>query len=353
MKKLLLASAVAALSITAAQAAPTVYGKAFLTLDINEGDTKTTNVATGEVTKTSDRGRSQLNSVASRIGFKGSEALTANTDLVYQLEYRLDVDKDAARNFESRDTYLGLSNKQYGTLVAGRLSAIDDYIQYAKVVKGGVLGGDDSLARISAPRANNTFAYFTPSYNGLQGMAMYTLDENNSSDNLGGDAWGVGVKYEPSDMPLKAGLTYIQANQLGAAKDTTTLGGGENANLIRLSGAYGITPELTIGGQYQLSDFNTADNENAFMLSGKYKLAQTPWSVYSQVDYVDSYAGLKDSERTRLAVGATYDFNKATTGHIYGAYLKEDSSNATSTTAATTKVKFDGVGIGGGIEYKF
>lgn len=49
MKKLVLATAVAALSVTAAQAAPTVYGKAFLTLDLKDGDTDVTvvNNATG------------------------------------------------------------------------------------------------------------------------------------------------------------------------------------------------------------------------------------------------------------------------------------------------------------------
>ena len=38
MKKLLLATAVAALSVSAAHAAPTVYGKAFLTADVIEND---------------------------------------------------------------------------------------------------------------------------------------------------------------------------------------------------------------------------------------------------------------------------------------------------------------------------
>ena len=74
MKKLLLATAVAALSVSAAHAAPTVYGKALVTVDYSDFD---------------DESTTKLNSTASRIGFKGAEALTANTDLVYQLEYVL------------------------------------------------------------------------------------------------------------------------------------------------------------------------------------------------------------------------------------------------------------------------
>ena len=364
MKKLLLASAVAALSITAAQAAPTVYGKAFLTLDLNDGDTDYTNVV--ETTKTtvngtstvattvngsrSEEGRSKLNSNASRIGLKGSEALTQNTDLVYQLEYGVDIDEDSDQ-FKSRDTYLGLANNQYGTLVAGRLTAIDDYVNYANVTAGGVLGGDNVLASFDGERANNTFAYFSPERNGLQLMGMYTLDENDDSDSLGRDAFGVGAKYEPANAAYKVGATYIQAGDFKAA---------------RLSGAYAVSPVLTLGGLYQNADYDSDDNENAFTVSANYKVAQTPWTAYGQLDYVDNVEGAKDAEKQRIAIGGKYAFNKATTGHIYGAYMKTEGilDEATSVTTdkqtvrttvrtVNTKNEFDGFGIGGGIEYKF
>lgn len=341
MKKLLLASAVAALSIATAQAAPTVYGKVFLSLDVQDGNNAAKNANNVET-------RSQLNSNASRIGVKGSEALTANTDVVYQLEYRVDTDANGQRNWESRDTYLGLSNKQLGTLVAGRLTAIDEYINYANVSKGGVIGGDDVQASFKSVRANNTFAYFSPSYNGVQFMGMYTLDEDRTdesanllaspsaevrrlaNDNLGRDAFGVGAKYEPSNAPYKAGLTYIRA--------------GKSLNAVRLSGAYAVNPALTVAGQYQHTDFDTNDNENAFTVSGKYKVAQTPWTAYGQLDFVDNVEGSKDDERQRVVAGAEYSFNKATTAHLYGAYL-QDKATGTQTEKA--------YGVGAGLEYKF
>ncbi|MFO1365483.1 MAG: hypothetical protein U1E91_03260 [Moraxella sp.] len=49
---------------------------------------------------------------------------------MYQLEYGIDADADKGRNFRSRDTYIAHQTKQYGTLVAGSLYAIDD-INYA------------------------------------------------------------------------------------------------------------------------------------------------------------------------------------------------------------------------------
>lgn len=355
MKKLVLATAVAALSVTAAQAAPTVYGKAFLTLDLNDGDTDrryvttthAVNGITNAITTTSpterlpSAERSQLNSVGSRIGLRGSEPLTDNTDVVYQLEYGIRADANTDQFF-SRDTYLGLANKQYGTLLAGRLSAIDGRVDYANVTQGGVIGGDNVLASFDSPRANNAFAYVAPTYNDVTVSAMYVMDENNDTDTLNRDAFGLAAQYEPT-APYRAGVSYIQAGDFKAA---------------RISGAYDLTPATTIGALYQNTDFGGDDNENAFTLSASHKVAQTPWTAYGQVDLVDNANGYADAERQRLVVGGKYAFNRATTGHVYGSYMKNDGilhDTVVDTTAQTVyEVRdYDGFGIGAGLEYRF
>ena len=346
MKKLLLATAIAALSVSAANAAPTVYGKGFLTLDLMTGDTDvtTTNTVSGvSTTASSDEdGRTQLNSNASRIGLKGSEALTANTDLLYQLEYGIDVDSsDNGRDqnqFYSRDTYLGLQNAQYGKVIAGRLTAIDDYVNFANVTQGGVLGGDNVLASFDAPRVNNSFAYFSPSYNNMQLMAMYGLDEDNfiNEQNIA----GVAGTYAMG--PMNAGVSYVQASG-----DVI----GDFKKAARVSGNYAVNPALTVGALYQNSDFNTDDNENAFTLSGEMKTA-TPWTAYAQGDVVSNVEGANDADAYRVVVGGKYAINKATTGHVYGAYLNREEQYMTGLTTQV-KEEFDGFGIGGGLEYKF
>ena len=340
MKKLLLASAIAALSITAAHAAPTVYGKAYLTLDVKDGN----DAAKAADTET----RTKLNSNASRIGVKGSEALTANTDVVYQLEYRLEVDTSNKPSFTARDTYLGLANKKLGTLVAGRLTAIDDYVNYANVTTGNPVGGDSVLASVDGDRANNAFAYFSPEYNGVQLMGMYVLDETNKEtasreESFGRDAWGVAAKYEPSNMPLKAGVSYLQAGK--NTGNYTNRAAFDNA--IRVSAAYAFNPAITAAAQYQITDLKQTANskkENALTVSGSYKVAQTPWTAYGQLDFVDNYAGVKDAERQRLVLGGKYGFNKNTTGHVYSGYLKEKATGAKDQNS---------YGIGAGLEYKF
>ncbi|MGD4317842.1 porin, partial [Xanthomonas citri pv. citri] len=111
MKKIALASAIALVSITAAHAAPTVYGKAFLTLDYVSTDYDASNKK--------DEDTFKLNSNASRIGFKGDDDLTDTTKLIYQLEYQINPDDDS-QQFKSRNTYVGLAHNTLGTVLAGR-----------------------------------------------------------------------------------------------------------------------------------------------------------------------------------------------------------------------------------------
>ena len=74
MKKLLLVSAIATLSVSAAQAAPTVYGKAFVTANyVNaELDRQSMDLPGDTINVNEDNSSVQVNSHSSRIGFKGS-----------------------------------------------------------------------------------------------------------------------------------------------------------------------------------------------------------------------------------------------------------------------------------------
>ena len=310
MKKLLLATAVAALSVSAAHAAPTVYGKALVTVDYSDFD---------------DESSTQLNSTGSRIGLKGGEALTANTDLVYQLEYGIDIDENSDQ-FTSRDTYLGLANKQYGTLVAGRLSAIDDNINYVSQTVG--LFDGFNAASWDGDRVNNAMAYFSPAYNGLQFMGMYGLDGDEDKGGLRDGGYGVGVKYEPANQPLRAGATYI---------------GSGDFNTIRVSGAYDLNNQIGLGALYQITDLDKDDNENLAAISATYKTA-TPWTAYAQAEMTSKVGGVDGDDAQRLVLGGKYAFKANATGHVYAGYSNLEQEGQDDK---------DGFGIGTGIEYKF
>ena len=370
MKKLLLASAVAALSVSAAHAAPTVYGKAFLTVDA--GNAKDT-YKSGIVQTTEDINTSGLNSNSSRIGLRGSEALTADIDVVYKLEYGINIDNgddtvsrvvgvkpklDKSGNvvvdkgqvqyepdfenekikkdqFYARDTYLGLAHKQYGTLLAGRLTTIDDNVDFASVLKASNVA--DIGPTFSAPRANNAFAYVSPERNGAQFLAMYAFDRDTDEGSLADkDQYGIGATY--STGPINAGASYIAY--------------GKN-NHLPLSGNYAVSPKLTVGALYQISKFDEVNSkkENTLIVSGDMKTA-TPWTAYGQVALIKNVKG-KDDKSMGVGVGGKYAFNKATTGHLYAGYVNSERKNVTIRDIRYDSSKNTGFGVGAGLEYKF
>lgn len=370
MKKLLLASAVAALSVSVAHAAPTVYGKAFLTVDAS--NTKAT-YKSGIIQTPEDINTSGLNSNSSRIGLKGSEALTADIDVVYQLEYGINIDngddtvkkvvgvkpkldkgqverddkgqvkyepdfkeeKIKKDQFYARDTYLGLAHKEYGTLLAGRLTTIDNNVDFASVLEANNVG--DIGPTFSAPRANNAFAYVSPERNGAQFLAMYAFDSDTDEGSLANkDQYGIGATY--STGPINAGASYITY--------------GKN-NHLRLSGNYAVSPTLTAGALYQISKFDEVNSkkENTLIVSGEMKTA-TPWTAYGQVALIKNVAG-KDDKSMGVGVGGKYAFNKVATGHLYAGYVNSERKNPVIRDIKYDSSKNTGFGVGAGLEYRF
>ena len=107
MKKLLLATAVAGLSLNAAQAAPTVYGKLNVSVDSYNNGTATT---------------TQINSNASRIGVKGKETLTDTLRAIYQIEWEVLTDSaSATTDLNARNRFIGLEKDDWGSFKIGQM----------------------------------------------------------------------------------------------------------------------------------------------------------------------------------------------------------------------------------------
>src|SRR5699024_2619826 len=198
MKKLLLATAIAALSVSAANAAPTLYGKAFLAADYVNAEFD------GPAGNTYDEDTIEINSHASRIGIKGSEAMTANTDVIYQLEYGTSVDGDT-NGFTNRDTYLGVVNKQFGEFRVGKNQSTLDRINNVITADSGYwdnLGQNEfegeaveALNMADSRRVNSSIIWTAPKYDGLplEISAMYNSDDQNNNDNSG---FGVAAMFD-------------------------------------------------------------------------------------------------------------------------------------------------------------
>ena len=359
MKKLLLATAVAALSVSAANAAPTVYGKAFLALDyVNaEFDADLPGFDYDEDTV-------EINSHSSRLGFKGSEAMTANTDVIYQLEYGTSIDGDNA-TFSNRDTYLGINNKQFGEFRVGKNQSSLDRINNVVVNEGywdnmgtNELDNDvvEALNMADSGRINSSVIWTAPKYNNLplELSAMYSSDDDNGNDNAG---FGVAMMFDQG-TGFTAGVAYDKDQNI----DGDIIRGTATVDL----GKY-IAAPVTLGALYQVADYDFAgsEKEKGFVLSAAMGLSNfaRPASIYTQYNNTTNLAGNDNSDSDQIVVGGKYFFKDNIIMHAYAGMNKADNVNASFNTGEKDKFNNDMYAsingdaevfvVGSGLEYKF
>ena len=359
MKKLLLASAVAALSVSAANAAPTIYGKAFVAADYVNADFDT-NVAGLNY----DEDTIEINSHASRIGFKGSEAMTANTDVIYQLEYGTSVDGDK-NGFTNRDTFLGVVNKQFGEFRVGKnqssLARIDNVVvnqgywdnlgttQYENEVV-------DALNMADSNRIPSSIIWTAPKYNGmpLQLSAMYSSDDANGNDNSG---FGVAAMFDQG-TGFTAGIAYDKDQNIAG----DIIRGTATVDL----GKYMAAPVM-LGALYQVADYDYAgsEKEKGLVISGEMGLTNfaRPASVYAQYNNTTNLNGNSDADSNQIVVGGKYMFKDNIIMHAYAGMNKADDVAYRYNTGvkdlkdkdiyATANGDAEVFVVGTGLEYKF
>ncbi|MBH0006197.1 porin [Psychrobacter sp. SWN149] len=342
MKKLLLVTAIAALSVSAAQAAPTIYGKAFLAADyVNaEFDGPTGNMY--------DEDTVEINSHASRIGFKGSEAMTANTDVIYRLEYGTSLDGDNA-TFSNRDTYLGINNKQFGEFRVGKnqssLARIDNV-----VVNQGYwdnLGQNKNEGEVVAAlnmadsnRIASSIIWTAPKYDGLplQLSAMYSSDDANNNDNAG---FGVAMLFDQG-TGFTAGVAYDKDQNI-------------NGDIIRGTatvdlGKYMAAP-VTLGALYQVGDYDYgSEKEKGLVISAQMGLNNFayPAAVYAQYNNTTNLDGDDNADSDQIVVGGKYMYKDNIIAHAYAGV-----NSADNVPYMGTRGDADVVVVGTGLEYLF
>ena len=337
MKKIALASAIALASITAAHAAPTVYGKVLLTGEYTDVDDKTA--------ANKDTSTTKLVSNSSRIGFKGEDDLTDTTKLVYQLEYGIDVDADTngKGQFYSRNTFIGLAHNTMGTLIAGRhdtpfklakgnADVFNANVDTLSIYSAGPLG----YVNLGEYRANNMVAYKSPTIVGMPvtftaAVSLSEVDKDTDSPTTekdeGANGYSASLVYDQNGVYLAAGYD----NNMNVEDTAWRLAGTVDM------GKMNMVQGLTLGALYQNADlFNVNDDAKTWLISGKYAIANTPWTAKAQ--YINTDFGNNDS--SEVAVGGEYAFNKAITGHIYAGQISRDNYK-------------DDTIVGTGIEYKF
>ncbi|GAA0798889.1 porin [Psychrobacter piscatorii] len=355
MKKLLLATAVAALSVSAANAAPTIYGKAFLSADYVNADFDSRLAGAADF----DEDTVEINSNSSRIGFKGSEAMTANTDVIYRLEYGTSIDGDNA-TFSNRDTYLGLANKQYGELRVGKNQSSLDKINNVVVNVGywDNLGNNEmrddvveALNMADSSRINSSVLWTSPKYEGLplQMFAMYNSDDDDFNNNSG---FGVAAMFDQG-TGFTAGLAYDKDQNI----DGDIIRGTASVDL----GKY-IAAPVTLGALYQVADYDydgDTEKEKGLVVSASMGLTNfaRPATIYTQYNKTDNLNGVDDANSDQIVVGGQYFFKDNIIAHAYAGMNKADNIQSVNVDGDVTTFGAPGDAevfvLGTGLEYLF
>ena len=352
MKKLLLATAVAALSVSAANAAPTVYGKAFLAADYVNADFDAAGSANDH-----DEDTVEINSHSSRIGFKGSEAMTANTDVIYRLEYGTSIDGDNA-TFSNRDTYLGVNNKQFGEFRVGKNQSSLDRINNVVVNEGywdnmGTNEMEDdvveALNMADSGRINSSVIWTAPKYNNLplELSAMYSSDDDNFNNDAG---FGVAMMFDQG-TGFTAGVAYDKDQNINGdiIRGTATVDLGKF-----------IAAPVTLGALYQVADYDYARDtkkEKGLVVSAAMGLTNfaRPASVYAQYNKTDNLNGWNDANSDQIVVGGKYFFKDNIIMHAYAGMNNADDLKSLNVDDGMIVTRGDAevFVVGSGLEYKF
>lgn len=354
MKKLLLASAIAALSVSAANAAPTFYGKAFLAADYVNADLDS-NIATRD---DFNEDTLEINSHSSRLGLKGSEALSANTDVIYQLEYGTSIDGDNA-TFSNRDTYLGVANKQFGEFRVGKNQSSLDKINNVVVNEGywDNLGTNEmendvveALNMADSSRINSSVIWTAPKYQNLplELYAMYSSDDRNFNNNSG---YGVALMFDQG-TGFTAGVAYDKDQNISG----DIIRGTATADLSKY-----IAAPVTLGALYQVADFDydrSTKKEKGLVVSAQMGLNNfaKPATVYAQYNKTNNLNGWDDANSDQIVVGGKYFYKNNIIAHAYAGVNNADNLKTLLTDDGTTIATYGDAEVfvvGTGLEYKF
>ncbi|MFC6168488.1 porin [Acinetobacter terrestris] len=331
MNKLLLAAVVATMGMSAAQAAPTLYGKVNVSVDSYDD---------GKDDKT------EVNSNASRIGVKGEEKLTDQLAAIYQAEWEIDVD-GGDDVFKKRNIFAGLKWANVGTLKAGIMDTPfkdatggyrDVFNDYAHADIKEMMYGEERVENVigieTDPKLMGGVVFALQAQQG-ESTTETTKYTDGARDSIG-DGISTSISYANKDL----GFEGVIAGNFKSVGDFAAVGiSNAPADAIRVGGSFDLgkigATGLYLGAMWQTAEISDYTNleafsvtpayagdynkveEDAWLISATYKLANTPWTFKAQYQQADTdYAVLGgasgDSSVDQWGIGADYKLNSQT-----------------------------------------
>ena len=264
-----------------------VYG--IMALDV----LRATNVYAGATASNQSR-LDNSTPVASRLGFKGGEDLGSGLSAVYNLEAGVSPDTGTtnATAFFNRGSWVGLSDKTWGTLTLGRQWNLEDRVLGRYFMFAGYSAFKFTEFVAIDDLVNNAVKYVSPVLHGLEASALAAPGEGTT-----GRTYEIGLNYVGG--PFEAGGTYRSAKGLNGQDDklisagvSYTVGGGlrvhggyshadpkasgvPQVNAYDLGVIWEVTPLLIAAFDYVARDQVGTDNDSHFpRLQGTYFLSK-------------------------------------------------------------------------------
>ncbi|WP_201211304.1 porin [Rhodocyclus purpureus] len=302
----------------------------------------------------------------SRLGFKGEEALGNGLKAIFNLEYALAIDNNAAigtdsnGNMKARQQYVGLSSDAYGKVFAGYLqSAGWEFATGVSPLSGSALGAHPNLAfngatQLSASgRLENAIAYVSPTFAGFTVALNHGRITEQANTTSVADAYAnqIGISY--ANGPITAGYVYSKQSYDQQAFDAAKFGnaaapgfalgdivehgirGGYDFGVAKLQAAYqtfeykdlnsdrdskwvvGATVPVTAAGKI-IGEYASLNVKNPY-----------PAGVQNINGYTPNLAAYADAKAWTLAY--THDLSKRTTAYVGYNQVSSDVVNTSST----------------------
>ncbi|MCB1615344.1 MAG: porin [Pseudomonadales bacterium] len=371
MKKLAFAFlgtvAVAGVTSTSVNAAGSVdvYGKVNATFNNYDDDYSMTGAGSTNIQDTW-----KVESNASRLGFKGKYDLGERTMAVFKLEYEVDPTQDAAgdggSDFKQRNTYAGISNKDWGTVIAGRHDTPMKSAQGKIDLFNDLPYGDIKYVLVGEERINNIVMYSTPEMGGFSANVMFAPGEGtgkNADDGIA-DHMSVSVGYEAEDfwvtLAQDSDVKNSDVTRVAAGVDIGDFGlgflvqraeGHDNTDMLNDKGLLGPNHAAmaVVNGGLGIGAADDFDESRGAMVSASYKIGDVKLKAqYTKADYQPTTAGWSDTEAKMMSFGADYKLTKQAKLFAYVSQIDYDV-----TTGAATSVDYDYSTAAVGWEFKF
>lgn len=369
MKKLAIAIALSCMT-AGAFAMPTLYG----TIDVSVDQ------ASEKLNNGKNQSKTHVHSNSSFIGIKGDVELNNRLSAVYQADWVVFADGDD-RDFSNRTRFVGLKDKQLGTIKVGQQDTAIKTLSSAVDVFNGRAGSkfDVESIMLGETRLSNAIVYETPKItigNGglvVTGVATTGEGRSRNTNNAGSnyvssrgisgsfstsavysnDNFLVGVGYDKAIPSLFAPKRAVNGGNgtLAVADTVRVVGRAKVVDNLVLKGLYqhskAVDQAITVGGVTAVStaiNKSTLNKAQGWLVGAEYTIPQTPVTVKgSYSENITDFKSSDDLKAQQIATGVDYSFNKQVKayGQVGQVKYKQGSTKEKAT-------------LGGvGLEYKF